>query len=107
MSYIDEEPIFRFKRNYDPNKKRPQVSLEGVVRRNNQNTVRKMPIALEDGISRGRCEGFAHAKDNFIRIGTQLEWDPAEFYEQVGVFTAGLVNDVWARVQNNDFSRKT
>ena len=53
MSYIDEEPIFRFKQNYDPNKKRPQVSLEGVVRRNNQNTVRKMPIALEDGISRG------------------------------------------------------
>ena len=83
------------------------VTLEGVVRRNNQNTVRKMQIALEDGISRGRCEGFANAKDNFIWIGTQLEWEEAEFYDQVGLFTAGLVNDAWARVRNNGFSHKT
>ena len=83
------------------------VPLEGLVQRNNQNTVRKIQIALEDGISRGRCEGFASAKNNFMRIETRLEWEEKGFYDQVGLFTAGIVNDEWAREQNNAFFRKT
>ena len=106
MSHIDEEPIFRFKRDYDPSKKRVMVSLEGLVQRNNQNTVQKNQIPLEDGISRGCCEGFASAKDNFMRIGTQLEREAAEFYENIGLFTARIINDAWARVRNNEFFAK-
>ena len=93
MSKIDEEPIFRFKQDYDPSKKRVMVSLEGMVRRNIQNMVRKIMIPLEDGVSRGRCEGFANAKDNFMRIWAQLEWEAAEYYENIGLFMARIVND--------------
>ena len=79
MSKIDEEPIFRFKRDYDPSKKRIMVSLEGIVPRNNQNMAQKIINPLEDGVSRGRCEAFANAKNNFMQIGVQLEWETGEY----------------------------
>ena len=59
-------------------------------------------VPLEDGRARGQCEGFASAKDNYMRVALRLEWDAPEYYKNVGLFMVGIVNDAWARVRNNE-----
>jgi len=103
MSKIDERPVFKFKRDYDIKKRREWVTVEGIVRQNNRDQVRKLRLAVDDGVVRGRVEGFVALKPGYDRVATKLEWDDDEYYDNMNQCLIGTSEMAWERVRDGAF----
>ena len=103
MSKIDETPILKFKRSYDINVKRQYIQMEGTAVNGLQTQVRRQSVPIEDGVSRGRVEGFLTAIGPWNRCAIKLNWNDAEWYDNWMLSTTGNVNGALERVLENDF----
>ena len=73
MSKIDERPVLNFKRDYELKNPEEWVTAEPVIYKNNRDQVRKLRQAVDNGVIRGRVEGFIALKLGCYRVATTPE----------------------------------
>ena len=103
MSKIDERPVFKFKRDYDIKKRREWVTVEGIVRQNNRDQDRKLRLAVDDGVVRGRVEGFVALKPGYDRVAAKLEWDDNKYYDNMNQCLISTSEMAWERLCDEVF----
>ena len=103
MSKINERPVLRFKQDYDIKKRREWVTVEGIVCQNHRDQVRKLRLAVDDGVVWGRVEGFVAIKPGYDCVAAKLEWDDNEYYDNMNQCLIGTSEMAWERVRDGAF----
>ena len=93
----------RFERSYDVNAPRHWINFEGSIQVGLSNQVRRQPVSIEDGVSRGRVEGLLSNIFHWNCTSVKLNWTQGEWYENWLLVTLGNVNGAIERVLDNIF----
>ena len=83
--------------------RREWVTVEGIFRQNNRDQVHKLRLAVDDGVVRGRVEGFVALKLGYDRIAIKLEWDDDEYYDNINQCLIGTSEMAWERFRDGAF----